>query len=227
MWLKLLLAGICALPVFAQTLSQDETLRYNVNWPSGLSLGEAVLTAHRTSSGWELEMTVDAGIPGLRITDRFHSVTRPEGCSLSLERDMSFGSRKTKDETKFDYAKGVAQRTTSGGGGSSEVPIASHCASDALGFVYIVRQALARGGLPPSPCPMLFGAIYRVALQNKGQQNITVGGQTAAADCVTVSIKGPASNNTAEIFFARDAARTPLRARIPTNLGSIALELTR
>ena len=226
MWLKLLLAGICALPVFAQTLSQDETLRYNVNWPSGLSLGEAVLTAHRTSSGWDLEMTVDAGIPGVRITDRFHSATRADGCSLQLNRDMSFGSRKTKDETTFDYDKGIAKRTTPDGGGSTDISITSHCSSDALAFVYLARQALAHGGLPPSQ-QVFFGALYSVALKYMGEQNVTVAGKAAVADRVTVSIKGPASNNTAEIFFARDAARTPLLVHIPTGLGTIALELTR
>jgi hypothetical protein len=40
-------------------------------------------------------------------------------------------------------------------------------------------------------------------------------------------VKGPASSTNFEIFFARNAARTPIVARIPSSLGTISLELSR
>jgi hypothetical protein len=46
-------------------------------------------------------------------------------------------------------------------------------------------------------------------------------------DHVLVSIKGPKSDATAEIFFARDAARTPLLVKVPLSLGTVSVELVR
>ncbi len=43
---------------------QNESLRYSINWQSGLSLGEATLGAHKSDKGWEFEATVNAGVPG-------------------------------------------------------------------------------------------------------------------------------------------------------------------
>ena len=40
------------------------------------------------------------------------------------------------------------------------------------------------------------------------------------------TIKGPASSYTVDIFFAKDAARTPVLTRIPLALGTFTVELT-
>jgi Protein of unknown function (DUF3108) len=205
---------------------QDESLHYTVNWPSGLSLGEATLTAHRTAGEWDFELTLDAGVPGLRIADRFHSVTRPDLCSVQLNRDISQGARKSSEKTVFDYQNGVAQRTSLNGGGTSEVPMATHCAYDALAFLYEARRVLGQGSVPP-PHQVYLGPAYSIGLEYTGQQTIAVAGKPAVSDHVAVSVKGPASSSNFEIFFARDAARTPLVARIPSSLGTISLELSR
>jgi len=44
---------------------------------------------------------------------------------------------------------------------------------------------------------------------------------------VLVTVKGPASETAFEMFFARDAARTPLLVRVPLSMGTFLLELTR
>jgi len=227
-WSCLLLAVLAA-PAGAADPSglpfQDETLRYSVNWPSGLSLGEASLTAHRSAGGWDFELTLDAGIPGLRIADRFHSVTRPDLCSVQLDREIHHGARKTSEKTVFDYQAGVAHRTSLNGG-SSDLPIASHCAFDALAFLFEARRVLGQGSLP-QPKVVLLGPAYSIQLQNAGEETIASAGKPQVSDRVAVSIKGPASSSNFEIAFARDAARTPLRARIPSSLGTISLELSR
>jgi hypothetical protein len=46
-------------------------------------------------------------------------------------------------------------------------------------------------------------------------------------DHIQASVKGPKSDWSFEIFFARDAARTPLLIRVPFTLGSFSLELIR
>jgi Protein of unknown function (DUF3108) len=204
---------------------QDESLHYTVNWPSGLSLGEATLTAHRAAGGWDLELTLDAGVPGLRIADRFNSVTRPDLCSVQLNREISQGARKSSEKTVFDYQNGVAHRT-SVNGGSSDLLMPTHCAWDALAFLYVARRALGQGGVPP-PHQIYLGPAYSIGLEYTGEQTIAVAGKPALSDRVAVSVKGPASSSNFELFFARDAARTPLVARIPSSLGTISLELSR
>jgi Protein of unknown function (DUF3108) len=204
---------------------QDESLRYTVNWPSGLSLGEATLTAHRTGSEWNLDLTLDAGVPGLRIADRFHSVTRLDFCSVQLNREISHGARKTRETTVFDHDKGLAHRTSLNGG-SSDLPIPTRCAWDALAFLYVTRRALAQG-IVPQVHQVYLGPAYTIGLDLMGQQTVTVGGKAEMSDRIAVSVKGPASSSSFEMFFARDTARTPLVARIPSGLGTISLELSR
>jgi hypothetical protein len=205
---------------------QDESLHYIVNWPSGLSLGEANLTAHRGATGWDFELTLDAGIPGLRIEDRFHSVTRPDLCSIELDREIHQGARKTSEKTVFDYQNSVAHRTSLNGGGSSDDPMPSHCAEDALAFLFEARRVLGQGSLVQGS-KIYLGPAYAIHLEKSGEQTVTVGGKPAVSDRVAVSVKGPTSTANFELFFARDAARTPLVVRIPSSLGTISLELSR
>jgi hypothetical protein len=79
----------------------------------------------------------------------------------------------------------------------------------------------------PESGQIFFGGPYNVRAEYTGAMNIQVGGKSEVTDHVNVSIKGPASNITIEIFYARDAARTPLLVRIPVSLGKISLELVR
>jgi hypothetical protein len=199
------------LPVILATLSapalaqQPASLHYNLNWPSGLSLGEASLTAQKTAAGWEFELTVDAAIPGFHISDRFHSVTNPQLCSLGFSREISQGSRKAGETTRFEDAAG--------------------CVRDALAYMFSLGRDLAQGTLPP-PGQVFYGRSYSISVAASGQQTVNINGKPQIADCLTVHLTGPASNSTFEIYFARDAARTPVLARIPTNLGPISVELS-
>src|SRR5690349_22987771 len=118
-YLALILLSVCgsALAASAQTgyPFQDETLHYSVNWPSGLSLGDVAMTAHRSGSGWDFQMSLNAGVPGFQVADRFRSETNADNCSLEFDRDISHGSKKTREKTTFDYAKKLAHRVTNGG----------------------------------------------------------------------------------------------------------------
>ena len=50
--------------------NKSETLHFSVNWPSGLSLGEAELTSVYSPSGaWSFSMKVDAALPGFLVGD--------------------------------------------------------------------------------------------------------------------------------------------------------------
>lgn len=209
---------------------QSETLRYSINWQSGLSIGDASLTAHKSEKGWEFEASVNAGVPGFSIADRIHSRTSPELCSQELERDFNHAGKKTREKTTFDQKAGSAERVTllpDGGAkpGKSTFDIPS-CARDALAFFYYSRLELGQGRVTP-PQKVWLGSEYTIKTDYTGSQNITVGNKATLTDHIVVSVKGPKSDFNFEVFYARDAARTPLQIRIPVALGTFTLELVR
>jgi len=209
---------------------QNESLRYSMNWQSGLSLGDATLTAHKSEKGWEFEATVNAGIPGFSIADRFHSVTGPDLCSQEFQRDYSHAGRKSSEKTTFDQKAGSAERITlvpDGGTrhGKSNFDIPS-CARDALAFLYYSRMELGQGRVTPAQ-QVWYGGAYSVKTDYTGSQNLTLKNKPTVSDRVVVSVKGPKSEFSFEVFYARDAARTPLQIRIPLSLGTFTLELVR
>ena len=167
----LILFSTAALAMASDTPSgfpfQDEALHYEVNWPSGLSLGDANLTAHRSGENWDLSMSLDAGIPGFPIADRYHSVTSAAQCSSEFERTTSHGKKQASEKTTFDYKQGRAFRVTKDGG-KSEVTIGS-CARDALAFLYFARRELGQGRVPPQQ-DVFFGSAYSVHLEYTGAQ---------------------------------------------------------
>jgi hypothetical protein len=217
--MKHLVFLLCLLPATA------ESLRYSINWASGLSLGEATLRADKGKEAWDFEVTMDASIPGFALRDRYQSAATLDLCSLQLEKTFTHGNRKAEEKITFDQPNHTASRETQHGGGKSEISI-SACAKDALTFMQFARRELAQGRLAPQQ-EVVFGAMYRVRIEFTGAQRIRVGDQGVDADRVLATIKGPTTDLTVEIFFAKDAARTPLLARIPLSLGSFSVELIR
>lgn len=214
----------------AGTFPQPESLRYNVNWPSGLPLGEAEMRAARLPADpdehrWEFTLRLEAAIPGFAVVDRHRSVATPDLCSVELEKLAERGKRTTKERTSFDPSRGLATRETLGGGGKSEFPIPA-CARDGLAFLYYLRRELGQGRLPPSQ-KVFFGGEYVVRLEYGGRQSVLVGAQRTEADRIQISAKGKASDTAFEIFFALDPARTPLLVRLPLALGTFSMELIR
>jgi hypothetical protein len=206
---------------------QDETLRYSIRWPSSLSLGEALFSAAHGVQGWTFDVSLDAGVPGFAIKDSVQSRVTDALCSLELDRNFSHGPRKTHEKTTFDQRNREAKRVTvlPLNGGRSDFSIPS-CAKDALAFVYYMRQEMGQGRVAPAQ-QVFLGGGYSVSLQYTGEVTIKSGAQQAVTDRVVASVKGPRSDNTAEIFFARDPARTPLLIRIPISMGTISVELVR
>ena len=218
-------ACACSLAASGQTgfPFQDETLHYSVNWPSGLSLGDANLTAHRSGGGWDLDMTLDAGIPGYRVTDHFRSSATLDLCAQEFERDMRQGTRKTGDKSTFDYSTGMLHRVPESGA-PTDLPIASHCAYDALSFVYAVRRELGQGRVL-GPSQVFFGKPYTIRLEYTGSQTVKWNEKPETADRVVVHLKGTGSETKFDILYRRDAARTPLLVNIPFSVGTLTMEL--
>jgi hypothetical protein len=217
--MKLLLFFLCFIPLSA------ESLRYSINWASGLSLGEATLRADKGKERWDFEVTLDASIPGFALRDDYRSSATPDLCSLELDKTFAHGPRKGDETITFDQQNHKATRETLNGGGKTDLSI-SACTKDALTFMQFARNELAQGRLAPQQ-PVDFGALYNVRIVFTGAQKIKLGDQQVDADRILATVKGPTTELTIEIFFARDAVRTPLLARIPLSLGSFTVELIR
>jgi len=208
---------------------ENEQLRYNVNWPSGLSLGEAQLGSSRDKGSADvaprlhLDFSLDAAVPGFSVTDRYHSEASPEFCSVAFDRTATHGQKKTDEKTTFDRSGWATRQTT--GGGKSQMKTAS-CGKDALAFLYFVRRELSQGRLP-APQTVYFGAAYEIRLAFAGTQIIKLADKQVEADRVTASVKGAASEVGFEVFFLKDAARTPALVRVPLALGTFSMELVR
>ncbi len=209
----------------------EETLRYNINWPSGLPLGETEISARSLkpdeTSGrrWEFTLKLEAAIPGFAVAELHRSVATAELCSVLLEKQSERGKRKAKERTSFDLANQTAVRETLGGGGKSEFAVPA-CARDALAFLYFVRRELGQGRIPPTQT-VYFGSAYEVRLEYGGRQPVVASESRFEADRLLVSIKGPASQTMFEAFFAVDPPRTPVLVRVPFAPGSFTMELVR
>jgi Protein of unknown function (DUF3108) len=208
---------------------QNETLRYRVIWPGGGSLGDVSVSARKTGDGgWNFEMSTSVGIPVVPISDTYKSsAAGMDFCSTSLQREISHGAKKVIEKTEFDQKQNQAQRQTlvPAGGGKSEFAIPT-CARDALTFQYFARREMGQGRVPPAG-KVFFGSGYEVKPVYTGAMDIPVAGKPVVTDHVNVSVKGPGSEFNFEIFYARDAARTPLLIKIPISAGTVSLELVR
>ncbi len=216
-----------------------ETLHYVVNWQSGLSLGEATLSSSRAlwvvggteSPRWSFDMDIDASVPGFAIRDHYTSTATPSGgtgpeiCSAKLEKTVSRGIHKGEETETFDQDQHTVSREThpEGIGGTSDISVAP-CARDGLTFLQFVRQELAQGRLVPQQ-PVILGSLYNVRLEFAGTETLKKLGQPIEADHIHATIKGPASDLGVDVFFAKDAVRTPVLARIPLALGTFTVEL--
>ena len=200
-----------------------ERLNYSVNWASGLSLGEAVLDSSQNGT-WKFNLDLDVGVPGFVVRDQYRVTANAAFCSAALDKNLSRGSRKGDEHIQFDQQKQIATRETTGGGKSTLYT--SACARDPLTLLQFVRKELAEGRLAPQQS-VVFGASYQVRFEYAGVQNLQIGSKSTEAERIQTTVKGPATEVTFDLFFARDAVRTPVMARIPSPLGAFVVELMR
>jgi hypothetical protein len=222
----LLLAAFAACAQKAAEPPGNEVLRYTINWPSGLSLGEAQLRSTQgRDRNWEFEFTIEAAIPGFKVSDRYTGSANAEHCALEIEKQYVHGRRSARERTTFQQDERYAVRETLDGGGKSDFPIAP-CAKDLLAFVHHLRRELAQGRIVPG-ATIVFGAKYDLRLEYKGSQRIVANNEPLEADRMQTTVKGPATDITFDVFFAKDAARTPALVKVPLELGTFSMELVR
>jgi hypothetical protein len=220
--------ALTAAPVSAPGFN-NEQLRYSINWSSGLSLGEAQLHATllkptQDTERRHLEFDIDAAVPGYAVSDRYRADASSDFCSAEFQRTTTHGRKKTDEKTTFDAQNGTATRQTIGGG-KSELKSPT-CGKDALTYLYFVRRELSQGRIPPTQT-VFFGAAYEIRVEFAGTQKIRVGETQVDADRLTASVKGGSTEISFEIFFLKDAARTPALVRVPLALGTFSMELVK
>lgn len=201
----------------------DEDLNYSVNWPSGLSLGEAHTHAKRSGAAWSFEFNIDAGVPGYQVKDTYRATSTGDFCSASFDRTLSHGARKTDEKETITGT--TVKRTTAHGGGESQIA-APDCLRDALTLLYYARRELGQGRVPPAQA-FLFGGLHQIKLDYAGAQTITVGETSEISDKVLCTFKTASGDFKLEAYFARDAARTPLLFKAGLAMGMFSLELVR
>lgn len=217
--------AIAEKPVLKGFPFTNESLIYNVNWPSGLSLGEAHMSATADSTGWRFELGMEAGIPGFTVKDSYRSTASLDLCGQTFTKDLAHGNRKTIEKVTIDQATSMATRTPEKGPGESKVSVPG-CIRDALTFLYYARRELGQGRVPQAQ-EIIFGAIYNGIFEYAGAETIKSGNKSVVSDKIICHIKGPASDIQFDAYFDRDPARTPLSVRVPLPLGKFSLELVR
>jgi hypothetical protein len=218
-----------ATPASAPSFS-NEHLRYSVNWPSGLSLGEGNLSASRSTPAQDspgrldLAFNLDAGIPGFSVSDQYLSEASADFCSVEFQKKLSHGKKTADETTRFDNEAQTATRETAGGG-KSDLKMSS-CGKDALTYLYFVRRELSQGRLPPTQT-VFFGAPYQIHVEFGGTMSIKLGDKPVEADKILANLKGPSSDINFEVYFLKDQARTPVLVKVPLTLGTFSMELVR
>ena len=165
-------------------------------------------------------------MPGYAVIDHFQAAYAADLCSLSLLKDTNHGGKKAVEKTTFDQDAHTAHRVTTlpTKGGDSTFDIAA-CARDALTYVYYARRELGQGRVPQAQT-VYFGSPYSVKMEYTGPQNITYNNKSTVTDHLNATVQGPRSSFAFEVFYARDAARTPLKIRIPLAVGALSIDLT-
>jgi hypothetical protein len=209
--------------VAADSPLPNESLRYSVNWPTGVSLGEAQLSASSSPEHMHFQFNLDAGAPAFTVSDRFNSDASGSFCSSQFDKSTSHGSKRTNDKETFNAQTGAVTRGS--GPGQSEID-GSPCGKDALTFLYFVRQELSQGRLPQQET-VYFGAPYEVRLSSGGSESVKIGGAAVDADRITAAISGPSSSVSVELLFLKDRGRTLALVRVPLALGTFSMELVK
>jgi hypothetical protein len=200
----------------------NEALRYSVNWPTGVSLGEAQLSASSSAAHMHFQFNLDATAPAFTVSDRFNSDASGSFCSSEFDKSTAHGSRKTNEKETFDSKAGTVTR----GSVASQSEGNSACTKDTLTFLYFVRQELSQGRLPQEET-VYFGAPYEVRLSNAGSESLKVGGASVDAERISASVTGPSSSISFEMLFLKDPARTLAVVRVPLSLGTFSMELVK
>ncbi len=203
-----------------------EQFHYSINWPTGLSLGEAMLSGSRgqtygSAERLTFQFHLEAAVPGFQVTDTYRSVASPAYCSAEFDKTYQHGPKHVDEKETFT-SDGNAKRETKGGG-SSDFETRT-CPKDALTYLAFLRDELSHGRLPREET-VYYGAPYRLRMEFKDTEQIDLGGKKVDADRLQATIRGDSAGLTFEMFFLKDTARTLAMVRVPLAMGTFSMVL--
>jgi uncharacterized protein DUF3108 len=206
----------------ASLFGGGETLRFKLLWPSGVGLGEAVLTVSAGQSQLHLDMTVDADLPIQNISGKFSSVATPDGlCSIQYHRKMTEGSKVSEESIEFDQKAHQAKRTVNGQTTALSV---SECARDPLAFLYYFRSELAQRRTAQTTS-LVLAPEKRLEISSGATETITAGGRQRKAEKFSAVIRYPYSSKSFDVWFSTDGHWEPVLVRLPSPLAVFSAEI--
>ncbi|HWP83782.1 MAG TPA: DUF3108 domain-containing protein [Terriglobia bacterium] len=207
-------------------VAAGERLTFNLYWPSGIPLGEAVLQAAQSGAEVRLEATVTADLPQHHVSYNFSSLADPQLCSLRFSETLREGSKTRQTTYEFDQVRNRIRRTQDGQ--VAELP-ASPCARDPLALLYHFRRQLAAGSLPAggtqSAGTFYLGAEYAVDYQALASETVKVGVKAWQGERFQITATGGGSVQSLEVWFHPESARLPVAVRVPFSLATFSAEL--
>ncbi len=212
--------GFVSVNLLLASLLPAETLRYNLKWPSGLTLGEANFTSELTARGSRYTLDLDASLPAYALTDRYTSATSAQSCTIQFTRETHHGSKSSHEQTTVAPDGAITRETI--GGGKTEIPTYP-CPRDPLALLTALRKNFAQ----PAQS-VLFGAGYPVRFEAAMPATISLNDKPTPADKVICILTLPKTGDyRLELYFLKDQAHTPALIRAPFALGIFSMELVR
>jgi hypothetical protein len=197
-----------------------ESLRYNIKWPSGLTLGEANLSTELTTRGTVTTLDLDASLPGFTVRDHYTSSTTAKLCTIQFERETQHGPKRANERIIVNAEGKITRETLNGG--TTDLPTTA-CPHDALSLLAALRR-------DPNQLSqtVLFASGYPVRFEKSGPQTITLNDKPTPTDKFICILTLPKTGDyRLELFFLKDAAHTPALIRAPFVLGTFTMELIR
>jgi len=217
---RFLKIGFVSANLLLASLLPAETLRYNLKWPSGLTLGEANFTSELTARGSRYTLDLDASLPAYALVDRYTSATSAQSCTIQFTRETRHGSKSSHEQTSVTPEGTITRETI--GGGKTEIPTMP-CPRDPLALLTALRQNFAQ----PAQS-VLFGPNYPVRFEAAMPATITLNDKPTPADKVICILTLPKTGDyRLELYFLKDQVRTPALIRAPFALGIFSMELLR
>ena len=161
---------------------------------------------------------MEAAVPGFACAKAAKATATTDFCSLELEKNATRGKRNVDETTTFDQ-KGLRPSQDEQGrqDGADDSRLRERCPDFRL-----LPPPRARRGSPSAGAER----VLRRGLPGPGactpaRRRFVSAEKLLEADRIAADIKGPASEITADLFFARDAARTPLLIQAPLAIGQV------
>lgn len=190
---------------------EQESLTYRLLWPSGVTLGEAVLQGSFSGEELHFQLTVEADLPQYNISHVSSSEATKDGlCSRQFQGNTRRGSKSSDESIEFDQTAHLATISRGDQTTTASIP---ECARDPLAFLYYFRNQLVLGNNLDSGTFHL-GANFNLQIEAAGPETVEAGGRQWPAEKYIVTYRGPNSERSVELWISTDSVPKPVQVRV-------------